>query len=109
MNQHRKRERPLVTRKLRGLRTLITGASSGIGRCLAEEAARAGMRLALTARSTERLQELALSLTGAEVVSVAADITSAEERARLLETVTERFGGLDVLVNNAGVGSQGFF
>jgi short-subunit dehydrogenase len=100
-----------VKRDLKGLRTLITGASSGIGRCLAEEAAREGMRLALTARSADSLQELAQSLTsrGADAIAVPADITSGEERARLLEAVTERFGGLDVLVNNAGVGSQGFF
>ncbi len=100
-----------MTRDLSGLRILITGASSGIGSCLAEEAANAGLRVALTARSADRLQELAQTLTsrGADAIAVPADITSADERARLLETITDRFGGLDVLVNNAGVGSQGFF
>jgi short-subunit dehydrogenase len=93
------------------LRTLITGASSGIGHCLAEEAAHAGMRVAVTARSSDRLHDLAQTLTaaGAEVLPVSADITSADDRARLLDTVTDRFGGLDVLVNNAGIGAQGFF
>jgi short-subunit dehydrogenase len=101
----------IVKRNLSGLRTLITGASSGIGRCLAEETARESMRLALTARSTDKLNELVTSLTaqGADVFAVPCDITSEADRARLLDAVVERFGGLDVLVNNAGVGAQGFF
>jgi short-subunit dehydrogenase len=90
---------------------LITGASGGIGRCLAEEASRQGMRLALTARSADLLEELAQSLTaqGAEVLAVTADVTSPADRERLLRSVVKRFGGLDVLVNNAGVGSHGLF
>ena len=100
-----------MKRDLTGLRTLITGASSGIGRCLAEEAAAAGMRVALTARSTHKLNDVAQSLSaqGADVITIPADITSSADRSRLLDTISDRFGGLDVLVNNAGVGAQGFF
>jgi len=100
-----------MRRDLRGQRILITGASSGIGRCLAEQAAAAGARLILAARSADRLEELGGELTarGAEVLTVRADITVAEDRARLLETAGERCGGLDVLINNAGVGSWGHF
>src|SRR5436190_21427985 len=100
-----------MKRELRGQRVLITGASSGIGRCLAEQTAHEGARLALAARSRDKLEELASSLTakGAEVLAVAADVTSEADRARLLERVVERFDGLDVLVNNAGVGSWGHF
>jgi short-subunit dehydrogenase len=98
-------------RDLHGRRILITGASSGIGKCLAEQAARAGARVALAARSTERLDEIAGRLTaqGADVFAAPADVTSEPERRRLLETVVERFDGLDVLMNNAGVGSWGHF
>lgn len=100
-----------MRRELRGRRMLITGASSGIGRALAEQAANDGCRLILAARSHDRLEELANRLTakGADVVTVAADVTSADDRCRLEATVQERFGGLDVLVNNAGVCSFGHF
>ncbi|MBI1918413.1 MAG: SDR family oxidoreductase [Planctomycetes bacterium] len=100
-----------MNRELRGRRVLITGASSGIGRCLAEQTAGEGARLALAARSRDKLEELASSLAakGAEVLVVAADVTSDADRARLLASVVERFDGLDVLVNNAGVGSWGHF
>jgi short-subunit dehydrogenase len=98
-----------MKRELRGLRLLITGASSGIGRSLAEQAAVGGARLALVARSQDRLEELAATLRPHEVFPVAADITSESDRARLLHQVVENLGGLDVLVNNAGVGSWGHF
>jgi short-subunit dehydrogenase len=100
-----------MRRELRGTRILITGASSGIGRCLAEQAAREGARLALVARTADKLRELAsaLAVYGAEVVPVAADITSEHDRQEILSRVVERFDGLDVLINNAGVGSWGHF
>jgi short-subunit dehydrogenase len=100
-----------MQRDLRGLRLLITGASSGIGRCLAEQAAQQGAHVALTARSADKLQGLAASLMarGARAVAVPADITSETDRRRLLDTVVDHFGGLDTLVNNAGVASFGHF
>ena len=100
-----------MMRDLRGSRMLITGASSGIGRSLAEQAARAGARVAVTARSADKLDQLAAPLTaaGADVTAIPADLTSDAERRRLLEVVTERFDGLDVLINNAGVASAGHF
>src|ERR1700691_1806920 len=98
-----------MVRDLRGLRLLITGASSGIGRCLAEQAARAGARVALTARSASPLEEIGAEFTreGHDVLDVPADVTVSSERQRLLDAVMDRFDGLDVLVNNAGVGSWG--
>jgi short-subunit dehydrogenase len=100
-----------MPRDLHGRRILITGASSGIGRSLAERAALRGARVVLTARSADKLEQLASALTGrgAEALAVPADICSEQDRKRLLDTVMDRFGGLDVLVNNAGVASWAHF
>jgi short-subunit dehydrogenase len=97
---------------LQGTRILITGASSGIGRCLAEQAVRAGARVALVARSAETLNEVARSLSalpGADVLVIAADVSVEAERTRMLQAAADRFDGLDVLINNAGVASFGHF
>jgi short-subunit dehydrogenase len=63
--------------------------------------------LALVARSAERLHELAHSLTaiGAEAIAIPGDLTSETDRQQMLTAAVERFNGLDVLINNAGVGS----
>ncbi len=100
-----------MPRELTGRRMVITGASSGIGRSLAELAARRGVRLALAARSADKLEELVRVLRqgGAEAIAVPADVTVAADRQRLLQTVTDHYGGLDILVNNAGVASYGHF
>ncbi len=100
-----------MLRELQGRRLLITGASGGIGRAVAEQAARAGARLVLAARSADKLDALAreLAAAGAEVLVVPADVTSDADRRRLLATAAERWDGLDALINNAGVGSFGHF
>jgi short-subunit dehydrogenase len=100
-----------MTRDLRGRRILVTGASSGIGRALAEQLAAAGSRLLVAARSADRLTELASALTarGAEVHALPADVTREDDRQKLIDAATERLGGLDVLVNNAGVASWNHF
>ena len=100
-----------MLRELRGARILITGASGGIGQALAEQAARAGARVALAARSADKLEALAARLVaeGADAAAFPTDLTIDAERRRLVEAVAERFDGLDVLVNNAGVGSTGHF
>jgi NAD(P)-dependent dehydrogenase (short-subunit alcohol dehydrogenase family) len=84
---------------------LITGASSGLGVQMAGAAARAGARVVLAARRRDRLQEVAGTIDGADFV--AADVAVGEDRRRLIDTVVERFGRLDALVNNAGVSHTG--
>lgn len=100
-----------MTRDLAGKRVILTGASGGIGRATASALAAAGCHLALAARTGSALNELAAKLrdTGADVIAVPTDITSADDRRRLVDTAVGALGGLDVLVNNAGIGSWGHF
>ncbi len=80
---------------------LITGASEGIGAACAAEFARAGAKLALTARSEEGLRRAG----GADALILPADLTDAEARRQVVERTIERFGSVDILINNAGMGS----
>lgn len=84
---------------------VITGASSGLGRALAFELAGRGARLALAARREEALEDVAArcqQLGGAAIV-VPTDVTIEAEVAQLAQTVVDRWGRLDVWINNAGV------
>ncbi len=100
-----------MSRDLTGKRAILTGASGGIGRAVAAELVKAGVRVALAARSGDKLNELAGSLraAGGDVVVVPTDVTKLDERERLMDAAVSAFGGLDLLVNNAGVGSWGHF
>jgi short-subunit dehydrogenase len=79
---------------------LITGASQGIGAACAREFRSRGARLSLTARSEDKLKEVA----DANAVVTAGDLTDAVVRGRVVERTIERFGRIDILINNAGVG-----
>ena len=82
---------------------LITGASSGIGAAIARLFAREGARLALAARSADKLHSFAASL-GPNALAIPTDVTDPDQVRRMVEATVERFGRLDILVNNAGVG-----
>jgi len=88
-----------------GKTILITGASEGIGRALALALAPQRPRLALVARSAARLESAArdCAALGAETLALPADLARPEDCARVVQLAAVRFGGLDVLVNNAGV------
>jgi NADP-dependent 3-hydroxy acid dehydrogenase YdfG len=93
--------------KLAGKVALITGASAGIGRASALALAQEGANLVLTARRTERLEELARAVeqVGCKALFVVGDATQEEIAQRCVSAAVDTFGALDILVNNVGVGN----
>lgn len=98
-------EHPLEVFRVDGRVAVVTGASSGLGMRFAETLAGAGARVVAAARREDRLQELVgrLGDRGAEALAVGCDVTSDEDVESLVRTALETYGGLDVMVNNAGV------
>ncbi|MGL6225669.1 MAG: SDR family NAD(P)-dependent oxidoreductase [Thermoguttaceae bacterium] len=100
-------------RTLKKSRVLLTGASSGIGRALALELAREGADLVLLARRQEKLEQLRAEIvarfgeseSAPHVHLICGDVTDSSVRNLAIETARLQLGGLDVLINNAGVGA----
>ncbi|MFS8063867.1 MAG: SDR family NAD(P)-dependent oxidoreductase [Luteimonas sp.] len=88
-------------------RVLITGAGSGLGRALAIRYANSGALLACVDLSTERSEATRGMLTGSGHLALAADVGRDDAMEQLQETIFRQWGGLDVLVNNAGIASGG--
>jgi NAD(P)-dependent dehydrogenase (short-subunit alcohol dehydrogenase family) len=95
---------PLATDANAGLVALVTGGGTGLGRAIAREYARTGASLAIAGRRPEPLEEVRAELesAGADCLAVPADVREPEQVAALVDAVVERFGRIDVLVNNAG-------
>lgn len=93
-------------RDLNGTVAAITGASSGIGAASARALAAEGVSLVLGARRVERLEEIADEVDS-EVAVVEMDVRNPEDATRLVEQAYKRFGRLDALVANAGIGAYG--
>lgn len=85
---------------------LITGASSGIGAATARAAAEDGWRLALAARSRDRLESLAGELGEDRALAIPTDVTDWESQRRMAAAAMERFGRLDAVFANAGTGGR---
>lgn len=90
---------------LAGRTAVVTGASRGLGRAIAVSLAAEGIRVALVARDATKLEEAAEEIrsAGGEAAVFSADLTSEVQVAQLERDVTERFGKVQILVNNAGV------
>ena len=95
---------------LSGKVALITGGSDGLGKATAIAMGREGVRVAICARNSERLERAAgdiRDLTGGEVLAVPADVSDAGHVERFVDEAVRRFGRLDILVNNAGESAGG--
>jgi short-subunit dehydrogenase len=101
----------MAKRGFAGKRILLTGASSGIGWYLASELVRAGALVVITSRRSDRLQQLRLAFGNPRkrLIAVPGDIAEASHRERLISTAVEQLGGIDIVINNAGVGAIGNF
>jgi short-subunit dehydrogenase len=98
-------------RQLKDKRAIITGASSGIGRELAIQLAAQGVKVCVCARRADRLAELQREIQAKDGVCevVVGDIALSETRERCIASALEKFAGLDLLINNAGIGAMGRF
>jgi short-subunit dehydrogenase len=96
---------------LKGKVVVLTGGSRGVGPIVAEAIARRGARIALAARSESGLQSVAKRLgeLGAATLIVPVDLTESSQREELVITVLKEFGTIDVLVNNAGLETEGSY
>ena len=97
-------------RRLEGQSAIVTGASAGIGAATVRALAAEGANVALAARSEDRLEELASEVEddhGVEALVVPTNVREEADVEALVSETVEAFGGLDVLVNNAGIGRGG--
>jgi NAD(P)-dependent dehydrogenase (short-subunit alcohol dehydrogenase family) len=96
---------------LAGKKALVTGASKGLGRAIAEELAREGADLAICARREEELMAVAdqLRVSGRAVHAQVADVTVPKDIEAFVAQTVEHLGGIDILVNNAGAARPGTF
>jgi len=86
---------------------LVTGGGRGIGEAIALELARSGARVAVTARTTDQLQQVVDTITGngGQAFPIAADLTDRAAPPQILDAVRKHWGEVEILVNNAGIGS----
>jgi NADP-dependent 3-hydroxy acid dehydrogenase YdfG len=94
---------------MKGKVVIITGASSGIGEALARRFHAAGARLSLAARRIDRLLALEKELGGPDILSVETDVSKEDDCQRLIMKTTEKYGRIDVLINNAGISMRASF
>lgn len=96
--------------ELGGKTALVTGASLGIGRAIAQELAQEGANVVVNARDRERLEDVAAAIaraTGARIVAAAGDMGVADDIARVVDGARREFGRIDILINNAGSSPAG--
>lgn len=101
----------MAKRSFEGKRVVLTGASSGIGWYVASELVRAGAYVVVSSRRVDRLDQLRQSFGNPRkrLLAVPGDVAESTHRRELVNTAIEQLGGIDILINNAGVGAVGNF
>lgn len=90
---------------------IITGASSGIGKACAEAFAKRGANVVISGRNKDNLEQAAdeLRKTGSQILSVTGDVSNENDCKLLIEKTVEKFGSIDILINNAGISMRALF
>ena len=95
--------------ELKGKNAIITGASRGIGKAIASRLVKQGVNVVLAARGQDALDETVRELQSqskSKIIGLSTDVSKLEDLQKLVDTAMERLGGVDILMNNAGVSSQ---
>ena len=94
-----------------GKRVLLTGGSRGIGPIIAEKLVNSGASVAIAARSNSALQDVASRLSNSEskILIMPIDLRDSSQREQLINNVLKEFGAIDILINNAGLETEGAF
>jgi len=104
--------RKSLRKSLKDQVVVITGASTGIGKAYAIAFAREGAKIVLAARSTDKIAELAREINrkyNVETLAVTTDVAKEEDAREMIEKALDRFGHIDILINNAGIATYGYF
>ncbi|WP_366247536.1 3-ketoacyl-ACP reductase [Terribacillus aidingensis] len=98
-----------MAQSLQGKRAIITGGGRGIGKALAEALAAEGVHIGLIGRTEEHVKAVAASINEVKTAYAAADVSSLEDVTAAVNKVKEELGGIDILINNAGIAKFGGF
>ena len=92
-----------------GKNVVVTGATGGLGECIAEQFAKAGANVALAGRNVAKAESIAevLKQYGGKVIVVKTDVSKFSDVENLVDTAVREFGSIDIMINNAGVGTTG--
>lgn len=101
----------MARRSFAGKRVILTGGSSGVGWYVASNLVRQGAFVVVTSRREDRLRDLRKSFgnPSKRLIALPGDIAEAEHRKQLVNTAVEQLGGIDIVINNAGIGAIGNF